>query len=378
MKKLAKALFWLFVVSAFLLSVSISFASGGGEKQAGKAAKLKIAYVCKFLNMDWFLNEERGIKDFCALNGAEYLGGVDANNDVEKFLAAVDQMIAKGANALALVVPNPSIGASVAEKCRAANVAMVTIDDPFKDSSGKQIPHTGMNGIQAGNIGGTEAVKYMKSKGYDKINDGSVFIYSMAVDQIPPCKDRNDGFTQALKKELPGWDIDKNLQRIDFSSSGNVVEEAIKASAAVFQSHPKAKIWIVYSCDDAGAVGASLAMTERGMDTNSICIPQNGSSPVITEWKKGNKYIKFSVTQYSWAHGFVGAQLLYEQVINKKTVGENTLLPAMVLTPAKAKELYPNDVVTSGRPANMDDMIAKKQAGKYYTIQDFLPDYLPK
>jgi L-arabinose transport system substrate-binding protein len=365
------------VVLTLLLSVSTAFAGGKTEGAAG-GAKLKVGYVCKFLNIDWFQNEEKGLKDFCALNGAEYLGGVDANNDLEKFLAAVDQLIAKGANALALVVPNPSIGASVAEKCRAANVAMVTIDDPFKDSAGKQIPHTGMNGIQAGNIGGTEAAKYMKSKGYDKINDGSVFIYSMSVDQIPPCKDRNDGFTQALKKELPGWDFTNNFQRIDFSSSGNVVEEAIKSAAAVFQSHPKAKIWVVYSCDDAGAVGASLAMTERKMDTGSICIPQNGASPVITEWKKGNPYIKLSVTQFSWAHGFVGGQLLYEQVINKKAVAENTLLPAMILTPAKAKELYPNDVVSFGRPANMDDIIAKKQAGKYYTIADFLPNYMPK
>jgi ABC-type sugar transport system substrate-binding protein len=234
-----------------------------------------------------------------------------------------------------------------------------------------------MNGIQAGNIGGTEAAKYMKSKGFDKITDGSVFIYSMSVDQIPACGDRNNGFMQALKRELPDWDFTNNFQRIDFSSSGNVVEEAIKSAAAVFQSHPKAKIWIVYSCDDAGAVGASLAMTERGMDPDCMCIPQNGASPVITEWKKGNPYIKLSVTQFSWAHGFVGAQLLYDQVINKKTVAENTLLPAMVLTPAKAKELYPNDVVTFGRPANMDDIIAKKQAGKYYTISDFLPNYLP-
>jgi L-arabinose transport system substrate-binding protein len=377
MKKGLRAVFVVLLAAAFLLGATAVFA--GGQKDAAKSgAKLKVAYVCKFLNIDWFQNEEKGLKDFCALNGAEYLGGVDANNDLEKFLAAVDQMIAKGANALALVVPNPSIGASVAEKCKKANVAMVTIDDPFKDAAGVQIPHTGMNGIQAGNIGGTEAAKYMKSKGYDKINDGSVFIYSMSVDQIPPCKDRNDGFTQALKKELPNWDFDKNFQRIDFSSSGNIVEEAIKSAAAVFQSHPKAKIWIVYSCDDAGAVGASLAMTERKMDPNSICIPQNGASPVITEWKKGNPYIKVSVTQFSWAHGFVGGQLLYDQVINKKKVAENTLLPAMVLTPQKAKELYPNDIVSFGRPANMDDIIAKKQAGKHYVIDDFLPGYMPK
>ena len=377
MKKSAKKTILFVLAFMMLMIASVVFAGGGGEKK-GAAAKLRIGYVNKFLNIDWFQNEEKGIKDFCALNGAEYIGAVDANNDLEKFLAGVDQMIAKGANALALVVPNPSIGPSVAEKCLKAKVAMVTIDDPFKNSAGKQIPHTGMNGLQAGNIAGEEAVKYMKSKGYDKINDGSVFIYSMSVDQIPPCKDRNDGFIQGLQKNLPGWDYKNNFQRIDFSSSGNIVEEAIKSAAAVFQSHPKAKIWVVYSCDDAGAVGASLAMTERKMDPNSICIPQNGASPVITEWKKGNPYIKFSITQFSWAHGFVGAQLLYDQVINGKTVQENTLLPAMLLTPQKAKELYPNDVVSFGRPANMDDIIAKKQAGKFYSIEDFLPNYLPK
>jgi L-arabinose transport system substrate-binding protein len=254
---------------------------------------------------------------------------------------------------------------------------MVTVDDPFKDSTGKQIPHTGMNGIQAGNIGGSEAAKYMKSMGYDKINDGSVFIYSMAVDQIPPCIDRNDGFEQGLRKNLPNWDYENNFLRTDFSSSGNIVEEAISSASAVFQSHPKAKIWIVYSCDDAGAVGASLAMTERNMNPDSICIPQNGASPVITEWEKGNPFIKFSITQFSWAHGYVGAQLLYDQVINGKTVPENTLLPAMLLTPEKAKELYPDGVVTFGRPAGMEDIIANKEAGKFYSIEEFIPGYLP-
>ena len=302
---------------------------------------------------------------------------MDANNDLEKFLAGVDQMIAKGANALALVVPNPSIGPAVADKCNDAGVAMVTIDDPFLDSEGTQIPHTGMNGIQAGNIAGEEAAKYMIANGYDQISDGSVFIYSMAVDQIPPCKDRNDGFIEGLKKHIPDWDFENNFQRIDFSASGNIVEEAIESAAAVFQSHPDVEIWIVYSCDDAGAVGASLAMTERGMDENSLTIPQNGASPVITEWAKGNPFIKFAITQFSWAHGYVGASLLYEQVINGKVVDENTLLPAMLLTKELAKELYPDDVVTFGRPADMDDIIASKEAGKYYTIEDFIPNYLP-
>jgi len=347
------------------------------EEAAENEKELKIGYVNKFLNIDWFQNEEQGIKDFCALNDAEYIGAVDANNDLEKFLAGVDQMISKGANALALVVPNPSIGPAVADKCYDAGVAMVTIDDPFLDSEGNQIPHTGMNGLQAGNIAGEEAAKYMIENGYDQINDGTVFIYSMSVDQIPPCKDRNDGFTAGLADNLPDWDFDNNFQRIDFSASGNVVEEAIESAAAVFQSQPDVEIWIVYSCDDAGAVGASLAMTERNIDTNSLAIPQNGASPVITEWQKGNPYIKFSITQFSWAHGFVGARLLYDQVINGMEVAENTLLPAMLLTPEKAEELYPDGVVTFGRPADMEDIIDSKDPDKFYTIEDFIPNYLP-
>ena len=135
-----------FVLAVLIIVIMASFLIVGCQKEAIEttvtetttaattaaeettaAVKLKIGYVNKFLNIDWFQNEEKGIKDICALNDIEYVGAVDANNDLEKFLAGVDQMIAKGANALALVVPNPSIGPAVADKCNAAGVAMAGV-----------------------------------------------------------------------------------------------------------------------------------------------------------------------------------------------------------------------------------------------------------
>ena len=345
-----------------------------GRRKEG--IRFRIGYVCKIGTMDWFLNEEQGIKDFCAMNDdCQYIGSVDANMNIEAFISGVDQMISKGANALALVVPNPVIGPTIADKAYAAGVKMITIDDPFQDKEGKYIPHVGMNGIQAGNIAGQKAVEYMKKKGLDKKTDGSVHIYSMAIDQIPPCKDRNNGFENIVKKELPGWNWKRDYTRLDFSAGSAAIEDATNAAAQVIQAHPDAKIWIVYGCDDSSAVGASIAMTERGMDTTSISIPQNGASPVITEWKKGNPYIKFSITQYAWVHGWLGAQILYDKIVKGAEPQKITYSPAIAITPEDAKAMYPDGRVTLGRPADMDKQIAGRLAGKHYSLKDVKPDF---
>jgi len=371
-----KKLLWFILVTIIvsLMAVPLLASSEKGGKEA--EVKYKIAYVCKIKTMDWFLNEEQGIKDFCAMNDdCEYVGGVDADMDIEAFLSGVDQMIAKGANALALVVPNPVIGPSIADKAYAAGVKMVTIDDPFQDSEGNYVPHVGMNGVQAGNIAGEKAVDYMRANGLDKKTDGSVHIYSMAIDQIPPCKDRNDGFEEIMKRELKNWNWKRDYTRLDFSAGGAAIEDATNAAAQVIQANPDAKIWVVYGCDDSSAVGASLAMTERNMDTTSISIPQNGASPVITEWEKGNPYIKFSITQFAWVHGWLGAQILYDQIVNGVDPKEVTYSPAIAITAEDAKAMYPDGNVTLGRPADMEDQIANKVAGKYYSLKDIKPDF---
>ncbi len=361
------------VIATCLLAAFPVTGSGTPENEG---AKVKIGYVCKIKTMDWFLNEEQGIKDFCAMNDdCEYIGGIDADMDMEVFIAGVEELITKGANALALVVPNPVIGPTISKIAYSSNVKMVTIDDRFQDGDGKYIPHIGMDGVQAGQIAGENAVKYMQENGFDKADDGSVHIYSMAIDQLPACKDRNDGFEEVIKENLKNWNWERDYTRLDYGTGSAAVENAANSAAQVMQANPDVKVWIVYGCDDSSAVGATIAMKERNISTDSISIPQNGSSPVITEWEKGNPYIKFSITQYAWVHGWLGAQKLYNGIVNGEAPELITYSPAIAITPEDAKKMYPDGKVTLGRPADMDKMIENKEAGKYYRLEDVKPDF---
>ena len=73
---------------------------------------------------------------------------------------------------------------------------------------------------------------------------------------------------------------------------------------------------------------------------------------------------------FSWVHGWVGAQRLYEELVLGITPPEWSITPSVSITPEIAKEW--GYVSTFGRPPDMDEMIANKESGKFYTIGDMI------
>src|SRR5262245_54978665 len=90
---------------------------------------IKLAYLTKHLDNPWFISETGGAQELADELGVE-LTIQDLQFDANLALTAMDTVISAGTDGIIMVVPEQQIGPAVMEKAAAANVPLVTVDDP--------------------------------------------------------------------------------------------------------------------------------------------------------------------------------------------------------------------------------------------------------
>jgi len=212
-----------------------------------------IGHVTNYLVHEWYQNETKGEQARAGDYGIKFSID-DANLDLQKSLAAVDDNLTKGTDALVFTPANEAASGPTITKavqtmpvvCEGSPtdgcLTLVSIDD-FK--AGEQV------GVWAGN--------------YAKENfDGKAVVLDVGLPALSTTVARSEGFAAGLKSVLPDAVI---AQSVDGSG---LKDKAVTVAADALTAHPDVNI--IFGINDDSALGGLQAYEAAGMDTDKLLV----------------------------------------------------------------------------------------------------------
>jgi len=220
---------------------------------AGWKLPKTIGHVTNYLVHEWYQNETKGEKARADDFKIDFTIN-DANLDLQKSLAAVDDYLAKNVDALVFTPVNEKASGPTIQKaakslpviCEGSPtdgcITLVSIDD-FK--AGQQV------GVWAGN--------------YVKQNlGGKASILDVGLPALSTTVARSKGFIAGIQSVLPDAKV---AQSVDGTGLKDV---AVKVSADALTAHPDVNV--IFGINDDSALGGLQAYTAAGMDQSKVLV----------------------------------------------------------------------------------------------------------
>jgi L-arabinose transport system substrate-binding protein len=312
------------VAMAAGLSACGSSNSSGSSSGSGSTKKpLKIAYIQKQGDQQYFVDEANGAKQ-----QASRLGGVDVqvqnvSLDSNAAITAMNTAIAQGVDGIAIVVPDQKIGPQVIDLAKQAKTPLVASDDPIKSGTGQAGPFVGFDSLQMGQKVGAEASKLYKAAGWTASDTALLTVYKQ---DLSDCQLRDQGAQQAFKQA--GGDGVKVIKL----GTDNSNPDAQSRTGAIVTAHRDIKHWVVVGCNDESETGAVTALANAGFNADSVIGVGLGAYLTCKDWKAGKKTGN-KAALYISGHG-VGAdaiKVLVDAAWNKTPLPGKTVAPTQIV-----------------------------------------------
>lgn len=282
MKKTNK---WLMVSALFTSLVFAGCSSqpsasegSGGSTAAGGDKKIVIGFSQVTSESPFYTALVDGAKAEAAKQGAE-LVVMDAQNDIEKQNADVQDLITKGIDVLILNPTNPTAVVPALTAAKQANIQVVTVDRPTEE---KVAAFVGRDNKEMGRIAGKQAVALLGGEG--KASGKVIELQGDAGGKV--MMDRHDGFHEIVGKE-PGVKI------VEGPYSDYIRSKAVKAFQDLLQANPD--VSLVYAHNDDMALGALQVLEQANMLDKVKIVGIDGLSEAVKAIIDG----KYSATVFN-------------------------------------------------------------------------------
>ncbi|MBN9000458.1 MAG: substrate-binding domain-containing protein, partial [Rhizobiales bacterium] len=222
----------------------------GGLVAAGLAGNAMaedktIVAIYKSGTQQYFIDQAKGFVDAAKAAGYD-AKTINVELDANKAVSAMTDAISGGAKGVAMTAPDQAIGPAVAKQAADAKIPFVATDDSLKDASGNPIPFVGFDGTDMGNKVGAKAGELFKAANWA---GGKYGVLSVEVQTLSVCNDRTD----AEKKQIVAAGADAaNIFPVAYDGTTN---SALNAAGPVITAHPDVNKWVVFACNDEGALG---------------------------------------------------------------------------------------------------------------------------
>ncbi|MEU9834122.1 substrate-binding domain-containing protein [Streptosporangium sp. NPDC048047] len=271
--------FGLLALAAGTASCSSGQETASGETTVKKDGTVKIAYIQKQGDQQYFVDQANGAKEAAKGLGAQ-VTVFDVGEDADKAISAVDTAIAQKFDAIAVVVPDQQIGPQVIDRARAAGIPLLASDDVIKDGSGKEAPFVGFDGTMMGEQVGKKAAELFKESGW---KPEETAVLSVTKLDLSVCQDRVGGAWDAFQKEgVTG------VKKIDLGADNTVTGAQDKAAATV-TANASVKHWVVWGCNDESETGAVTALANAGFGAKDVIGVGLGAYLTCKDWKAGKE-----------------------------------------------------------------------------------------
>jgi len=258
---------FLSLLAVAMLSLIVGCGSQENASTGGDANKPHIALVMKSLANEFFKTMEEGARAYHAENQDTFdltVNGIKNEEDISGQVALVEQMLAKGVDALIIAPADSKALVSVLKRAVKQGVVVVNIDNKLDDDvqaeQGVDIPFVGPNNRK----GARTAAEYLASK----LQPGDPVALVTGIPSAFNGIQRRLGFIDAM--EAAGMDI------ITEQAGNWEMAKANQVAAGIVTEHPEVKALLC--ANDSMALGAAAALRDTGKSDDVYVIGYDGIS----------------------------------------------------------------------------------------------------
>jgi L-arabinose transport system substrate-binding protein len=298
-------------------SGSSSGSSGGGGKQ------LKIAYIQKQGDQQYFVDEANGAKQEAGKMGGASVDVTNVNLDSNAAINAMNTAIAQKADGIAIVVPDQKIGPQVIDLAKQAKIPLIASDDPIKSGGGQDAPFVGFDSLQMGQKVGQKAGQLYKQAGWSPSDTALLSVYKQ---DLSDCQLRDQGEEQAFKQ------AGGNGVPVIKLGTDNSNTDAQNRTSAVVAAHHDVKHWVVVGCNDESETGAVTGLANAGFGADSVIGVGLGAYLTCKDWKAGKQTGNKAALYISGkAVGGNAAKVLLQSLKAHKPLPAKTIAPTQIV-----------------------------------------------
>jgi L-arabinose transport system substrate-binding protein len=303
----------LVVLLIVCFAASLSFAEGSKEGSAKK--KIVVAYICKVLDNPWFQSTTAAFKAKAMELGATEVLLIDSKMDPELALSQVDTVISQKIDGLLINLPDQKLSRAVVNKCNAAKLPVIGVDDPLIENGKRIAPSFELDAYDAGFVMGDYLAKFVKKNNLAKNVQETMYI-NLAGLQISSFVERTKGANEAWSKILPDYPADR---MITADTTTVLTEEGYKTMSANIVAHPEVKTWFVTTVNDEVAMGAVRAIEQAKLDKTSYVVGLGGYL-AKNEFKKDSTCLIASSYISPIIDGETNAKAIMDKILKGKEI----------------------------------------------------------
>lgn len=292
--------------------------------EGGESDVIRIAYIQKQGDQQYFIDQADGAKAAAAELGAE-VTIINVGDDANAAISQLDTVIAQGFDAIAIVVPDQKIGPQVIQAARDAGIPLVATDDAIEDGDGNAAPFVGFDGRAMGEQVGAKAAELFMDSGWTAEDTR---IMRVSKEDLATCEARNDGAAEVFG-ETTGVD----LEIVRVGSDASTIDSQNKAGAAL-TGNPGVKHWVVWGCNDESATGAVTALHNAGVAPADILGVGLGAYLTCKDWQAGVESGNRAALYISGVDvGSAAIKVLVDSVKNGTELPANTIADTTIVDP---------------------------------------------
>jgi L-arabinose transport system substrate-binding protein len=294
------------------------------------AQQKSIVAIYKSGTQQYFIDQAKGFVD--AAKAAGYAARtINVELDANKGVSAMNDAISSGAKGVAMTAPDQAIGPAVAKLAADAKIPFVATDDSLKDASGAAIPFVGFDGADMGNKVGEAAGKLVADA---KWASGSYGVLPVEVQTLSVCMDRTNAERAQILKA--GADP-KKIFPVAYDGTTN---SSLNAAGPVITAHPDINKWVVFGCNDEGALGTLNALKNSGIQPKDMIVVGLGAYEACHPWAAGQESgFKAAFYVSGVDVGAAAADALIASIEKGTPLPPKTIAKTTIVTPATYKSV---------------------------------------
>lgn len=310
-----------------------SSSKGQTSSQTSDKKKVAIAGIYKAGDQTWFINEGKASEATAKQMGANNFLFIDAKMNPDTYLQDIDNVIAQHVSGVLTCVPDQKLSKVVVDKLKAANIPVIAVDDPLQDDNGNKLaPWVGIDAYNIGKLNGEWMANYAKQNGLDKDKEAGLLILTM--NTVSSCVPRTKGELEKFKEIIPDFP-DSKIFEADYDGQ---TQNGFNAAAPIFTAHPEIKKWMIMTANEEGAVGATRALEQAGLDKQSVVIGM-GAYLAKDEFKKPYSAMKAAAYFSSDDIGATAAKEMMDYLLHGTPIPNEVAVKAVIVTKDNYKQV---------------------------------------
>ncbi len=278
------------VLMVLLMTVSV-FAGGQQEAADSGSDQALLAFICKDLSQEWFVGTSTSMQETAKALGAKDVLLFDCAMSPDKYMTALDSAIAQNVDVLIVCPPDQQLSQVTVQRCNEAGIKVMADDDGLIDENGVHIaPALELSAYAVGQGCGEWLATYVVDNNLDADIDSSAYL-CLTMDQVSSCVPRATGAVDVFLENNSDFPESKII-KADYDGTS---DKAFNVAAATITANPGVKNWFVTAPNDEGALGATRALEQAGLDKTAVVVGIGGYL-AIDEFKKD--FSCFMATSY--------------------------------------------------------------------------------